>query len=277
MRWENGPRKMCSYRIGPNPGFHIHKDLFYTLTWLCMVSWWLWSPGCFQRFTRWFGIMHNLWRIILLSRVYSWINWLIAEFSGYMSVRFRRFLFWIHCCFCLFGGLTRHRLRVCWLTAFLVGWIATCFPCVAGLVDTAFFFNISVILPSFIFIPNHTSNAKLNWHLNITLYCFIYCNANLSKIQTPHRTTSVNHPILTLNAPITTKVVCFSRLLKCLRSLHGKQCVPRSDCSYRSSLLWVHTVCIYTWFVSNVRQLFAADDFSRRHFQMLFFSRRFKG
>ena len=29
---------------------------------------------------------------------------------------------------------------------------------------------------------------------------------------------------LTLNAPIVTKVVCFSRLLKCLRSLYGKQC-----------------------------------------------------
>ena len=41
---------------------------------------------------------------------------------------------------------------------------------------------------------------------------------------------------LTLNPPIRTKVVCFSRLLKCLRSLYGKQCGPRSDCSYRSSL-----------------------------------------
>ena len=51
---------------------------------------------------------------------------------------------------------------------------------------------------------------------------------------------------LTLNAPISTKVVCFSRLLICLRSLYGKQCGPRSDCSYRSSLFWVHTVCFYT-------------------------------
>ena len=76
---------------------------------------------------------------------------------------------------------------------------------------------------------------------------------------------------LTLNAPIATKVVCFSHLLKCLRSLYGKQCGPRSDCSYRSSLVWVHTVCFYTQFVSNARQLFAADDFSRRHFQMHFF------
>ena len=44
-----------------------------------------------------------------------------------------------------------------------------------------------------------------------------------------------------------------------------------------SSLFWVHAVCYYTEFVSNVRQLFAAEDFSRRHFQMLFFSWRFKG
>ena len=40
--------------------------------------------------------------------------------------------------------------------------------------------------------------------------------------------------ILTLNVPIPTKVVCFSHLLKCLRSLYGKQCEPRSDCSYRA-------------------------------------------
>ena len=38
-----------------------------------------------------------------------------------------------------------------------------------------------------------------------------------------------------------------------------------------SSLFWVHPVCVYTLFVSNARQLFAADDFSRRHFQMHFF------
>ena len=76
---------------------------------------------------------------------------------------------------------------------------------------------------------------------------------------------------LTLNAPMATKVVCSSRLLKCLRSLYGKQCGPRSDCSYRSSLFWVHAVCFYTLFVSNIRKLFAADDFSRRHFQVHFF------
>ena len=76
------------------------------------------------------------------------------------------------------------------------------------------------------------------------------------------------HPLFTLNAPIATKVVCFSGQLKCLRSLYGKQCRPRSDCSCRSSLFWVHPVSFYTSFVSKVRQLFAADDFSRRHFQI---------
>ena len=35
--------------------------------------------------------------------------------------------------------------------------------------------------------------------------------------------------------PIAAKIVCFSRLLKCLRSLNSKQCGPKSDCSYRSS------------------------------------------
>ena len=77
--------------------------------------------------------------------------------------------------------------------------------------------------------------------------------------------------MFTLNAPIATKFVCFSRLLKCLGSIYVKQCGPRSDCSYRSSLFWVHAVSSYTLLVSNVRQLFAADDFSRRHFQMHFF------
>ena len=34
---------------------------------------------------------------------------------------------------------------------------------------------------------------------------------------------------LTLNPPIATKVVCFSHLLKWLRSLYDKQCGPRSE------------------------------------------------
>ena len=41
-----------------------------------------------------------------------------------------------------------------------------------------------------------------------------------------------------------------------------------------SSLIWVHPVCFYTSIlklVNNVRQLFAAVDFSRRHFSEAFF------
>ena len=63
-----------------------------------------------------------------------------------------------------------------------------------------------------------------------------------------------------------------SRLLflsvEILISLYGKQCAPRSD---RSSLFWVHAVSLQTSLVSNIRQLFAADDFSRQHYQMHFF------
>ena len=75
---------------------------------------------------------------------------------------------------------------------------------------------------------------------------------------------------LTLNAPITTKVVCFSHLLKCLRSLNGKQCGPRSGCSYRSTLLWVHAVCFYTSILNSsvmlgnfLQQTTSADDIFR--------------
>ena len=71
---------------------------------------------------------------------------------------------------------------------------------------------------------------------------------------------------LTLNAPIATKVVCFSRLLKCLRSLYGKQCGPRSECSYGSSLFWVHAVRFYTLSVMSgnyMQQTTSADDIFR--------------
>ena len=72
--------------------------------------------------------------------------------------------------------------------------------------------------------------------------------------------------------PITTKVVCFSRLLKCLSSLYGKQCGPRLDCSYIGAVCSGYELFASKLkFVSNVRQFFAADDFNRRHFQMQIF------
>ena len=71
---------------------------------------------------------------------------------------------------------------------------------------------------------------------------------------------------LNLKVPISTKVACLSHLLKCLRSFYDKQCGPRSDCSYRSTLF-----ASILKFISNFRQLFVADDFSRCHFSDAFF------
>ena len=77
--------------------------------------------------------------------------------------------------------------------------------------------------------------------------------------------------VLILNAPIATKVLCFSRLLQCLSSLYGKQCGPRSECSYRSSLSWVYAVCFYDKFVSNVRQFFCSRRLQQTTFSDAFF------
>ena len=50
-----------------------------------------------------------------------------------------------------------------------------------------------------------------------------------------------------------------------------KQCGPRSDCSFRSSLIWVHTVCLYAKIGLKSLQEYSADDINRRHFQMQVF------
>ena len=47
-------------------------------------------------------------------------------------------------------------------------------------------------------------------------------NVRATRFRNPYAHQSVQViRLLTLNAPIATKVVCFSRLLKCLRSLYG--------------------------------------------------------
>ena len=43
--------------------------------------------------------------------------------------------------------------------------------------------------------------------------------------------------LVTLKVPIATKVVCLSRLLKCLRNLYGKQCGPSSGSTQFASIL----------------------------------------
>ena len=52
-----------------------------------------------------------------------------------------------------------------------------------------------------------------------------------------------------------------------------KQCGPRSDCSFRNSLIWVHTVC---WYAKNSFEKFARI-FSRRHKQTTFSDAFFLG
>ena len=127
----------------------------------------------------------------------------------------------------------------------------------------------------FVFKYFHCSRFLcLIWHSNIKMG---YHPDLLKSYQSAQRKSRVFTTILciaklTLKGPITTKVVCFSRLLKCLRSLYGKQCGPRSDCSYRSSLFWVHPVCLYTVLNLSVmlgnflQQTTSADDIFRCFF-----------
>ena len=69
--------------------------------------------------------------------------------------------------------------------------------------------------------------------------------------------------LLALNAPSTTKVVCFSSLLKCLRSLYGKQCGPRSDCSYSGSMLFASILNLSVILGNYLQQMNSADDIFR--------------
>ena len=91
--------------------------------------------------------------------------------------------------------------------------------------------------------------------------------------------------VLTLNAPIATKIVCFCRLLKCLRSLYNKQRGPRTDCSVdpdqtapigavcSGSTLFASRLNLSVMLVNYLQQTTSADVI----FQMHFFSWRFKG
>ena len=73
---------------------------------------------------------------------------------------------------------------------------------------------------------------------------------------------------LTLNATIATKVVCFSRLLKCLSSLYVKQCGSRTGSTLFASILNLSVM------LGNfLQQTTSADNI----FKCIFFSWRFKG
>ena len=58
-----------------------------------------------------------------------------------------------------------------------------------------------------------------------------------------------------------------------LKSRCCKQCGPRSDCSFRSSLIWVHTVCLY----AKCKFEKFARRCSRRHKQTTFSDADFLG
>ena len=70
---------------------------------------------------------------------------------------------------------------------------------------------------------------------------------------------------LTLNAPIATKVVCFSRLLKSEASMTNS---VDTDQTAPKGAVWSGSILFASIFklVSSLRQLFAADNFSWHHF-----------
>ena len=92
-----------------------------------------------------------------------------------------------------------------------------------------------------------TKRSACHWSFVQSMYCFEILYLTVHAQAEKH-----NDGILTLKLPrkpASENVVCLRRLLNILANfsnlfLHtGKQCGPRSDCSSRSSLIWVHTVC----------------------------------
>ena len=94
-----------------------------------------------------------------------------------------------------------------------------------------------------VFVPTHLAQICIHWNgmyelvitedhdhpwvnmqASVGFHCMhmgTFCRVEFNVNVTDHKI------MLTLNVPIAIKVVCFSRLLKCLRSLYGKQCGPR--------------------------------------------------
>ena len=71
---------------------------------------------------------------------------------------------------------------------------------------------------------------------------------------------------LTLKAPIATKVVCFPRLLKCLRRLYDKQAGPRSDCSDLGPLCLLPYLNSSVMLDNYLQQTTSADVIFQMHF-----------
>ena len=73
--------------------------------------------------------------------------------------------------------------------------------------------------------------------------------------------------MLTLNAPIATNVVCFSRLLKCLSSLYGLQCGPNQTAPIRAvcsgSMLFASILNSSVMLGNYLQQTTSADNIFR--------------
>ena len=76
--------------------------------------------------------------------------------------------------------------------------------------------------------------------------------------------------LLTLKVPITRMLSALSTACD-FKSHFCKVCGPRSDCSCKSSLIRVYTVCQYAKIGLKSLQEYSADDINRRHFQMQVF------
>ena len=78
---------------------------------------------------------------------------------------------------------------------------------------------------------------------------------------------SCDNCILTLNAPDATKVVCFSRLLKCLRSLYGRQRDPDQTAPIGAvcfgSMLFASILNLSVMLGNYLQQRTSADDIFR--------------
>ena len=89
------------------------------------------------------------------------------------------------------------------------------------IVSMTFFFH------GYNFLVGCEYGDKQTWCSTLTRsQCYLNADMCCGFCNRPDIKDTNNPGILTLNAPITTKVVCFSRLLKCLKSIYGKHVDP---------------------------------------------------
>ena len=114
--------------------------------------------------------------------------------------------------------------------------------------------------------PDQLASDEASWS-GSTLFSILLTTGMLKIISINIREKEVLHiticsmrRVKTLKVPIATKVVCFSCLLKCLRSLFGKQCGPRS-CS--GSTLFASILNLSVMLGNYLQQTTTADDIFR--------------